>query len=214
MDLKEKILLLQNYNNIYFNLNGDKIYCESDDTIQSKVNDCVNFKDAAKNKMRLGAIGELYAQFAMESLGYEVFPAIVDDHGIDFIAKNEDRDLKIQVKTVNFGTYVYFPKVKFDKLIGDDFYIFYIRVDKDGKPYCYLYPSNIWKNINPEEEQKSKQFVFYTYKNTPKRSNPEYGIKGSNRYYQSDSDYCISTDDNWKFSKKKLDMILNKDYHI
>lgn len=216
MNLKDKILLLQQGDNVYLNLEGDNIYYETNGFIKNvfdyrmKIDETLNLNKVTSNKLRLGAIGELYAQYIMTSFGYDVFPSIVDDHGIDLIAVKDNHKLKIQVKTVNVGTYVYFPKEKFDKIMGGDYLIIYIRVDKDGKPTCFLYPSNIWKNVNEESDWSNEQFVFHSYTN--KRSKPEYGIYGSEKYYNKPSYYCIGTDDDWKFNKEQFETILN-DYN-
>ena len=187
MNLKDKILLLQQAENVYLNLNDDKIYYETDGEIKNvlaergTIGERLNLRQVADKKLYLGVIGELYAQYIMSSLGYDVFPAIVDDHGIDLIAVKDSKKIKIQVKTVNVGTYVYFQKEKFDNVMGSDYIILYIRVDKQGKSTCYVYPSNIWKNINEMSSWSNEQFVFHPYTN--KKSKPEYGISGSEKYY-------------------------------
>lgn len=214
MELKDKILLLQQSDNVYLNLEGDKIYYEENGDIKSTLTDKIikddrlNLHQVTNNKLRLGIIGELYAQYIMDSFGYDVFPSIVDDHGIDLIAVKDNQKLKIQVKTVNVETYVYFPKEKFDKVMGSDYLIIYIRVDKDGKPTCFAFPSNIWKNVQSESNWSNEQFVFRPYTN--KKSKPEYGINVSKRYYDKDSKYCISTDDDWEFNKDKFEVIVNE----
>ena len=214
MNLKDKILLLQQANNVYLNLNNDQIFYETDGEIKNvlaergTIGERLNLRQVADKKLYLGVIGELYAHYIMSSLGYEVFPTIVDDHGIDLIAVKDNKKIKIQVKTVNVGTYVYFQKEKFDNVMGNEYIILYIRVGKEGKPTCYVYPSNIWKNIDENGNWKEKQFVFHPYSN--KKSIPEYGIYGSQKYYDKPSEYCISTNDDWSFDNDKFENILKK----
>lgn len=215
MNLKDKIILLQEHKKIYLNQAEDKIFKLTEDMncdetginlVDSK-NANIDFSKIRDDKLHLGYVGELYAQYIMQSLGYEVFPALVDDHGIDLIAIKENKHLKIQVKTVNSGTYVYFPKKKFDMLIDKDFLILYNRVDKSGKVSTYIYPSLIWKEKTDGEDWRNNQFVYKSYEG--KKSDPEYGICGSNCYYP-DNEYCINTSQQWQFDEKKFNQIIDK----
>ena len=214
MNLKDKILLLQQANKVYLNLNEDKIYYENNGELKNVLDEKVtmgnevNFQLASSDKLQLGMIGELYAQYIMGSFGYDVFPTIVDDHGIDLIAVKDNKKIKIQVKTVSVGTYVYFPKEKFDKVMGNNYIILYIRMDKDGKPTCYVYPSNIWYGIDKNKKWNKDQFVFYPYPNGT--SKPEYGISGAEKYYNKSSKYCISTNDDWNFDQEQFETILQE----
>ena len=53
------------------------------------------------NHMQLGRYAEYYAKMEFTSYGYDVYTSEVDDHGVDFIAKNPTGHFwEVQVKAV------------------------------------------------------------------------------------------------------------------
>ena len=64
--------------------------------------------------LQLGRYAEYYAKMEFASYGYDVYTSEVDDHGVDFVARNPDDDqyYEIQVKAVRNLDYVYIRKDK------------------------------------------------------------------------------------------------------
>ena len=64
--------------------------------------------------LQLGRYAEYYAKMEFASYGYDVYTSEVDDHGVDFVARNpvDDRYYEIQVKAVRNLDYVYIRKDK------------------------------------------------------------------------------------------------------
>lgn len=204
MELKDRILLLQDNKSIYFDLSGEIAF--SEDTVE-KLEEVphegkLNFSNI--EKLRLGVLGEMYAQYIFQSFEYKIFPSVVDDHGVDLIISNDKAVYKVQVKTVKRGGYVYFPQNSFDKNKGKDFFITYIRIENDGTPKTYIFPSSCWKN-SLEKDWNKNQFVYHRYSGCKSKS--EYGIYGSELFYKN-NEFCISTDDVWKLDKEKFEAII------
>ena len=49
------------------------------------------------NQRQLGQYGEYYAKMEFASYGYDVYTSEVDDHGVDFVARDENGIKYIQV---------------------------------------------------------------------------------------------------------------------
>ena len=49
------------------------------------------------NHMQLGQFGEYYAKMEFASYGFDVYTSEVDDHGVDFIARDINVQRKIRV---------------------------------------------------------------------------------------------------------------------
>lgn len=64
--------------------------------------------------LQLGRYAEYYAKMEFASYGYDVYTSEVDDHGVDFVARNPDdgQYYEIQVKAVRNLDYVYIRKDK------------------------------------------------------------------------------------------------------
>lgn len=64
--------------------------------------------------LQLGRYAEYYAKMEFASYGYDVYTSEVDDHGVDFVARNPDdgQYYEIQVKAVRDLDYVYIRKDK------------------------------------------------------------------------------------------------------
>ena len=60
---------------------------------------------------QLGQIGEYHAKMEFISYGYEIYTPDIDDHGVDFIAKDKAGVFyEVQVKSICRAKYVYIPK--------------------------------------------------------------------------------------------------------
>lgn len=59
--------------------------------------------------LQLGQFGDYYTKMEFASYGYEVYTSEVDDHGVDFIAKDKDTGIfyEVQVKSLYKSNYNY-----------------------------------------------------------------------------------------------------------
>ena len=108
------------------------------------------------------------------SYGYDVYTSEVDDHGVDFVARNPDDDqyYEIQVKAVRNLDYVYIRK---DKMILSPTRLVYLLLFSNGTlPDCYVIPSQTWNDPNA-------LFVDRNYGKPGQKSAPEWGINLSKR---------------------------------
>ena len=61
--------------------------------------------------MQVGRYAEYYAKMEFTSYGFDVYTSEVDDHGVDFVAKNLSGEyFEIQVKSVRNDNYVFIHK--------------------------------------------------------------------------------------------------------
>ena len=124
-----------------------------------------NWKDLSS--MQLGQYGEYFAKMEFTSYGFDVYTSEVDDHGVDFIAKNKKGVFyEVQVKSVREDNYVFIKKSKI--ILDKKHLVCYIRFIDGELPDCYVFPSTVW--INPE----GTLFTSKDYEGL--KSQPEYGI--------------------------------------
>lgn len=64
------------------------------------------------NQRQLGQYGEDYAKMEFASYGYDVYTSEVDDHGVDFVARDivTGTFYEVQVKSIYKGKYTYMQK--------------------------------------------------------------------------------------------------------
>ena len=108
------------------------------------------------NNLQLGRYAELYAKMEFLSYGFDVYPAEVDDHGVDLLIKTEKGTYyEVQVKSVYKSKYVILKN-------ESRRYLVCLMIFIDGQlPKMYLIPTSAWKTCT------SKLFVDRPY---------EYGI--------------------------------------
>ena len=124
--------------------------------------------------LQLGRYAEYYAKMEFASYGYDVYTSEVDDHGVDFVARNPDdgQYYEIQVKAVRNLDYVYIRK---DKMELSPVRLVYLLLFSDGAlPKCYVIPSQTWSNPNT-------LFVEQNYDKPGQKSAPEWGINLSKK---------------------------------
>lgn len=124
------------------------------------------------NSLQLGRYAEYYAKMEFASYGLDVYTSEVDDHGIDFIAKNKSgRFLEIQVKSIRKTNYVFMEKDKWN--IEDANVYLVLLLFEDGKlPDTYLIPAKAWETPN-------ELFCDKDYEGL--KSKPEYGLNISKK---------------------------------
>ena len=75
----------------------------------------MNTKWSELSHMQIGRYAEYYAKMEFTSYGFDVYTSGVDDHGVDFIAKNKAGDyFEVQVKSVRNDNYVFIRKDKIE----------------------------------------------------------------------------------------------------
>ena len=124
--------------------------------------------------LQLGRYAEYYAKMEFASYGYDVYTSEVDDHGVDFVARNPDdgQYYEIQVKAVRNPDYVYIRK---DKMaLSPDRLVFLLLFSNGALPSCYVIPSQTWNNPNA-------LFVNRDYDKPGQKSAPEWGINLSKK---------------------------------
>ena len=124
--------------------------------------------------LQLGRYAEYYAKMEFASYGYDVYTSEVDDHGVDFVARNPDdgQYYEIQVKAVRNLDYVYIRK---DKMVLSPTRLVYLLLFSNGAlPDCYVIPSQVWNSPNA-------LFVDRNYDKLGQKSAPEWGINLSKR---------------------------------
>lgn len=99
------------------------------------------------NNLQIGRYGEYFAKMEFTAYGFEVYSSEVDDHGVDFIAKNQKGDyLEIQVKAICKTNYMFIKK---DKIVLDDRHIVaLLRLEDNEEPEMYVFPASVWKKPN------------------------------------------------------------------
>lgn len=117
--------------------------------------------------LQLGRYGEYYAKMEFTSYGFDVYTSEVDDHGVDFIAKNKSgKYYEVQVKSIRNDNYTFIRK---DKIVIDDNHLIcLISFVDDELPECYVFPATVW------EKPDGSLFVSRDYVGL--KSSPEYGI--------------------------------------
>ena len=124
--------------------------------------------------LQLGRYAEYYAKMEFASYGYDVYTSEVDDHGVDFVARNPDdgKDYEIQVKAVRNREYVYIRKEKM--VLSPTRLVVLLLFSNGALPNCYVIPSQTWNNPNA-------LFVNRNYDKPGQKSAPEWGINLSKK---------------------------------
>ena len=126
------------------------------------------------NRLQLGRYGEYYAKMEFASYGFDVYTSEVDDHGVDFVARDpvSGKYYEVQVKSVREYTYVYSQKDKMP--ISPDRMLCLLRFENGSLPECYIIPSIVW--LAPND-----LFVDRPYGKEGQTSKPEWGINLSKK---------------------------------
>ena len=130
-----------------------------------------NLKWSQISHLQLGKIAEYYAQAEFLSYGFEVYDTIVDDRGIDFIARKNDEFFEIQVKAVRNYNYTFISESKMPRL-SDKRLVCYMNFIDENLPTIYIIPSCAWNFPN-------EILTYKAYENL--KSKPEFGINVSKK---------------------------------
>ena len=117
--------------------------------------------------LQVGRYAEYYAKMEFTSYGFDVYTSEVDDHGVDFIAKNAMGDYyEVQVKSVRNDNYVFIRKDKIQ--LDDKHLVCFIRYVDGELPESYVFPSMVWNDPD------GALFISRDYEGL--KSAPEYGL--------------------------------------
>ena len=124
--------------------------------------------------LQLGRYGEYYAKMEFASYGFDVYTSEVDDHGVDFVARDPRTNTyyEVQVKSAKNHSYVYAQKDKMP--ISPNRLLCYLRFVDDSLPDVYVIPSTVWLTPN-------HVFVDRPYEKAGQKSKPEWGINVSQK---------------------------------
>lgn len=133
-----------------------------------------NMKWSELSSMQLGQYGEYYAKMEFTSYGYDVYTSEVDDHGVDFVARDVKTGafFEVQVKSIRGYNTVFIPK---DKMVLDEYrLICFLHFTNGELPEVYIIPATEWKNPN-------FLLVERNYDKPGQKSKPEWGINYSKK---------------------------------
>ena len=138
-----------------------------------------NLKWSEISHLQLGKIAEYYAQAEFLSYGFEIYDTVVDDRGIDFIARKNDGFFEVQVKAVRNYNYTFISESKMPQLSGERL-VCYMNFIDDEQPIAYVIPATAW--INPNDVLTRKKY----------ESGVEYGINISGKNAHLLDDYIAA----------------------
>jgi len=122
------------------------------------------------SRLQIGRYAEYFVKMEFTLFGFEVYTAEVDDRGVDFVIRKDDRYYDVQVKSARGLNYIFFPKDKFNPL---DNLLAAIVLFFDGEPpQLYLIPSKEW--LKPNALLVSRDYEG-------KKSKPEWGLNLSKK---------------------------------
>ncbi|MEM3504316.1 MAG: DUF4365 domain-containing protein [Nitrososphaeria archaeon] len=123
------------------------------------------------NHLQLSKYAEYYVKMEFTLAGFDVYTAEIDDKGIDFIVRRDEKTYyDIQVKSSRGLNYIFFPKDKFKP--RENLFASIVLFFNNSYPKIYLINSETWLNPN-------QLFVSRDYKE--KKSKPEWGINLSKK---------------------------------
>jgi len=136
-----------------------------------------NMKWSGLSSKQLGQYGEYYAKMEFTSYGYDVYTSEVDDHGVDFVAKDVKAGefFEVQVKSIRPGSPINIEK---NKISLDEHHLVCLLYFMDGEfPNVYIIPATAWKTPNaalvernydkPDLNSPPEWAINYSKKNLP-----------------------------------------------
>lgn len=125
--------------------------------------------------MQLGRYAEYYAKMEFASYGYDVYTSEVDDHGVDFIARDEKTNIyyEVQVKSLLKGNYSYIPEPLMD-CKDEKRLVCFLKFTDGSMPDVFIIPATAWQNLN-------EVLVYRKYNKPGQKSKPEWGIACSKK---------------------------------
>ena len=130
----------------------------------------LNWSKKELTRQKLGIFGEYYAKMFLISYGIDLYSTVVDDHGVDFVARDVKTDIfyEIQVKSLRKGNYAFIPEKLMD--CNDSKRIVCFLKFVDGRlPDVYVIPATAWQNLN-------EALIYRKYDKPGQSNRPEWGI--------------------------------------
>ena len=124
-----------------------------------------------ENNLVLGEIAEHYAKIEFMSYGFEIYDTVVDDRGIDFVARKNGAFYEVQVKAVRNYNYTFIAESKM-KSLSKNRLVCFINFENSKNPQVYVIPSTEWN-------AQSTVLTHKTYGGL--KSSPEWGINFSKK---------------------------------
>ena len=122
-------------------------------------------------KLQIGRYAEYFVKMAFTLHGFDVYSAEVDDKGIDFVVRKDEKHyFDVQVKSTRGWTYIFFPKDKF--VLSDNLLAAIVLFTDGNEPDLYIVPAYVWQKPNA-------LFVSRDYEG--KKSKPEWSMNLSRR---------------------------------
>lgn len=125
----------------------------------------------ALNSMQLGKYAEYYAKMELSSYGLDVYTSEVDDYGIDFVVKINNRFIEFQVKSILRTDYVFMTKRHW-VITNENLYLFLMIFEQGKEPQPYIIPATAWRV--PNDLLKIRNYDGL-------KSEPEYGMNLSKK---------------------------------
>lgn len=121
------------------------------------------------NKQQVGAYAEYFVKMELTMYGFQVYETEVDDRGIDFIARYEDRPfIEVQVKSLRANGYIFARKEHFP--LRQNVFMAVVLFTECKAPSLFLVQALAWDNPTP-------LFVSRDYSGL--KSKPEWGLNVS-----------------------------------
>ena len=128
----------------------------------------INSNWSRLSKNQLGKYGEYFVKMEFTRYGFDVFTSEVDEKGIDFVVKKDNKYYDVQVKSRRKNNnYIFAQKSKF--LLKENLIMAIVIFDEGKEPKILLIPSLEW-----EKKEKYPMLVGRNYED--KKSKPEWGI--------------------------------------
>ena len=147
------------------------------------------------NSKQLGQYAEYYAKMEFASYGYDIYTSEVDDHGVDFLARNiQTEDIyRVQVKSLLRGSYTFIKKDKMKPCKNN--LVCLLHFVEDELPKVYVIPVIVLENKG--QDGNGKLFVSHDdYKK------PEWGINCSKKNLSLLDEYSVE-----KYFKREMKML-------
>lgn len=123
-----------------------------------------NWSALPLSRQQLGSFGAHYARAILALKGSRVYAPDIDDHGIDLLVEDNDRILKLQIKTVRLRSGYAFMKQRDFNTKDPHLYLLLILLTDGQEPALYLIPASAWDRAD------KPCLVFHAYQE------PEYGV--------------------------------------
>ena len=123
------------------------------------------------SKQQIGRYAEYYAKMEFTSYGMEVYTSEVDDHGVDFVAKDPRNNhfYEVQVKAARKAQQIFISEDKMPVESLEHRLVCFLYFRDAYDPDFYVIPGTAWKN-------PTSALAHYRYDKPGQKSAPEWSI--------------------------------------